>query len=1081
MSLAFPWALLALGALPALWILYRRRARPPQRDVPALLFFVEEAGPLLAAHRRRHDLALWLSLAAAALLSLAAAGPEVRVGSEGRRVRVVVAGGAPAGQTGYADRVERALAALRAGVGPDDRVEVLAWPGAGALPSPEGPRPSPAALAAAARAGAPGLAVVLSDVLPDPLPADVRWIAVGEAATVNVGIVAVDLSPGTAGRRLLATVLNHARSPAEVEVVVRDLSAAREAGRRRLRLGPDEGRAVLLDLDAAGPELEVRLVPVAGPVGDGLGADDVVRLSARPLTWAGGGSGDQATALGAAFTAAGATPGGAADADVEVLGPEQAPTPPAGPRVRWALRLGRLGEGTVGVHAPSGPDQVVPHALTCDLSTVGVDLVFADEPVGPPPPGTLLAREAGGRTWPVLVLEDDPPRTLRVVPDLTAGAPSPAASPLWPLIVENLLRAIGGSAGPSGVRAQGLLDPASTRLGRSVRPFDPQWLAAVPVDHGPRPVRLAAWLATMAVALLLALWLLVARLPGAGGYARGVPLPSARTGALLATIAMVLSGVACGRRGGDDDPAAKAEQVTRWLKEAPEKAHAVLATDARSLKRHAARWTPDLVVGLSSPDAGLRAKAADALGGLGASGVDAGAAVIAATRDADVGVRRSAVRALALLAPAAPGLVAALAAALNDDESDVRLEAVGALAVAAATDGEALPALVQALADPDEEVVDHAIGRLGLLGAPCVPCLIEALQSKKATFVRCAAITLARLGDKAAPAREALEDLLRRGSGPLRAAGAVALGRLGKEALPSLPRLRTALDDAEEDVAERASQALHRLAFLGPDALRQVLEGLRDPRPRVRAGTLQALVGVDGDRDAVLAAIRPAFADADRGVRFQAVQVVLAWRLDAEGALDELRGMLEDPDLDVRTEVVLTLGVIARRRPELIETLGALLQSPAAEVRATTAHVLESLGPRAKPQLARLLKALDDPSSDVRYFALLSLKSFGADSLPAREKLVEHLGDPHMPVRREAAATLGQHGPAGAPSVAALVAALADAHPDVREAAAGALGRLGPTAREAATALERLGQDAAQSREVRQAAQKAFEAVRRGS
>ncbi len=91
MSAAYPWALAALAALPAIWWWHRARQRPRDLEWPSLLLWKRLPAPdpaAIARHRRRADAALWLALGGvvalvvgAAKLSATTLGPApVRVG-----------------------------------------------------------------------------------------------------------------------------------------------------------------------------------------------------------------------------------------------------------------------------------------------------------------------------------------------------------------------------------------------------------------------------------------------------------------------------------------------------------------------------------------------------------------------------------------------------------------------------------------------------------------------------------------------------------------------------------------------------------------------------------------------------------------------------------------------------------------------------------------------------------------------------------------------------------------------------------------------------------------------------------------
>ena len=485
---------------------------------------------------------LALALGGMAALVLAAAGPSFGARRSERVVRVVVSSGAPAMQTGYAERVEAALARLRAALGPEDRLEVVHVPG----PEAHGPRPSPEALVAAARAGAPERSLVLSDVVVEE--PDVHSLAVGDAALGNLGIVAAawersagpaERSAGSAERteRVLVTLLNASPRPARAEVVLRGRAGPgpfAEQARRAVRLGADEVQAVLLERAGPATDLEV-VLDHETPGGDALPADDRVGLHGAGLRVL-----IDRTRLSAAHVAAvrralEAALGSAAlveeraDAEPVDLRVERWPVE-ASSRVAGAttvLALAALDPNDPGVAVGAGPEQVRPHPFVRDVTLAGMQLwrpqaVAAGirwwlQRASPSAAGAGDADQGAGMGGEGLIGEDAQGRVL-VAFDVTRGAPSPAQRPAWPIFVENLVRTILGSPsdlpGQAGVRREGLLDVGSTRLGRETRALDAGWLAAAPVREVGAPRALAPWLGGVGLLLLGALWWREARRRG---------------------------------------------------------------------------------------------------------------------------------------------------------------------------------------------------------------------------------------------------------------------------------------------------------------------------------------------------------------------------------------------------------------------------------------------------------------------------------------------------------------------------------------------------------------------------------------
>ena len=191
MSFAAPWALLGLASLPVLWWLHVRRKKPPLVDTSSLMFVLDEEEQTKLPRGRRFDWELFLTLATAALLTLAAAGPRWSRERPQRVVRVVVAGGALAWRTGYGERVDQTLDAMSDAIAAGDRLDVI-W-----VPRREemgAPRPSLDRLLGEARAGDATVRYVISDRLPQEAPMDIAWVALGGPGE-NAGIVSAPCVP----------------------------------------------------------------------------------------------------------------------------------------------------------------------------------------------------------------------------------------------------------------------------------------------------------------------------------------------------------------------------------------------------------------------------------------------------------------------------------------------------------------------------------------------------------------------------------------------------------------------------------------------------------------------------------------------------------------------------------------------------------------------------------------------------------------------------------------------------------------------------------------------------------------------
>jgi hypothetical protein len=489
-SLLAPWALAGLLALPAIWWLHRRLRRLREVEVPSLLFLEPEAATPEAPQRRRIDAELLLALAAAALIALAAAGPVVVAGPAGKTVRVVVLSGTAGEARGFSTRVGATIADLRRAFGPTDRFVLVREP-----PSPLGPRPSEEALLDAARAGTAAARIVLSDRHPTGRTDGVRWVALGDPAARNVGIVAASIAPTAPGDglELFANVANDSDGTATVEVALFD--ATRTA--QTIEIPPRGLVPVRFPLASSPDALEVQV-----PAGDDLGADDHVTFTRAPLGVRIDPSvpAAHASALRRGLTAVLGEGGFREDASE----PRLLVTTEADRTIGTALVLQPVPEDRAGSAAPPGADVVRADRLVEDLSTSGIDLVYARGAARPRADADLLlGRRAEEGVFAVVERRG---RVVRLAPDPLRGSPAPAETPFWPLFLENLVGEVAGEVGPAGYRRQGLLDLATSRLGRDRSDFDPGWIAAATPDLPPPDRPLRPWLLGAALGCLALLW-----------------------------------------------------------------------------------------------------------------------------------------------------------------------------------------------------------------------------------------------------------------------------------------------------------------------------------------------------------------------------------------------------------------------------------------------------------------------------------------------------------------------------------------------------------------------------------------------
>lgn len=522
-SFTSPWALVGLLALPLIWWLQKRLRRPPDVELPSLMFLLDEAEARALPRGRLIDAELLLALTAAALIAFAAAGPVLERRAPRTIVRVVLSGGAPAAQRGYRQRVEAMLASMRDAAGQGTRLDVRWVPGPDR--SEMTPRPSADALLAEALAGRASARYVLSDA---PAPAEtgtVTWMPIGRDDADNTGIVAASVTRDDDGPAVFLTLAHQGRAPAAGRVL---LASERGEVGATFALAPGAFRSVTLPLGTvAAPTLRVRLVGEDGTAwADDLRADDTLRLTAGPLPVHVAPELPEILrarlhhGLTAVLGSGGFVPSDAERAVLAFGGRGAASGGAALPLLRVEFQL--AGEGVPVRTAPRGATQVSGDPLVRDLEGAATDFVYApgasEIPTGE---RLLLARVADGQTWPVLTRRE---RVVRLGPDPLRGTPRPVDTPFWPLFLENVVVATGHAGIGEGYRAVGLLDPESTGLGTEATAFEAGRLAGLPatVPGSSRPLR--GLLILAALACLGLLWaaprLRRLRSPGANPHAR---------------------------------------------------------------------------------------------------------------------------------------------------------------------------------------------------------------------------------------------------------------------------------------------------------------------------------------------------------------------------------------------------------------------------------------------------------------------------------------------------------------------------------------------------------------------------------
>jgi len=473
LTLDAPLALLWLAAVPIAWWIRRMRSGAPVVRVASLLAFRGAADTQPSSSpRRAADVPFVLTLAAMALLALAAAGPGF--GAPGSATFYVVVDRSASMSARTCDAERRIDEALRSAVPGADVVRHDLAGAADGLPGSLAEH-----VARARREGFPGV-VVATDAAFSAI-AGVACVGPSRGAAANVSVAAAALDADA----VVLTVRNHGR----------------EAARVRVRSGGDERE---VDVAAGGvasarftspPRGAGAIYEIASPQDD-LAADDrveVVRRGGVPrVTFAGGA--DACPRLAAAVRAA--RPAAAGEGGIEVAYRGTAGDAPDVPRLVVAPPASAAG----AIRATASPSavrggEVVGHGDAASVlpasgtSLAATGTLTGGEPLWSSAAGVLLARAP---RLAVLAVDPEDPHS------------DWHRDPSFPVLVASVLETL--ADGPDRLEAVSAVPPAESDVVREPRPTSlPAELRAVvrPAADAPLVVRPAAWIAGVAALLLV--------------------------------------------------------------------------------------------------------------------------------------------------------------------------------------------------------------------------------------------------------------------------------------------------------------------------------------------------------------------------------------------------------------------------------------------------------------------------------------------------------------------------------------------------------------------------------------------------
>ncbi len=487
---------------------------------------------------------------------------------------------------------------------------------------------------------------------------------------------------------------------------------------------------------------------------------------------------------------------------------------------------------------------------------------------------------------------------------------------------------------------------------------------------------------------------------------------------------------------------------------------------------------PPLITTLQSDDAGARAAAARALGGMGATAHDAIPALIGNLNHREQPVRSEAADALGLIGREA---VPALGAALGNGDAAVRAGAALALAqigrdaqslaakVAETTAKETDPAaraalfaalpkvgveparavelLIAGVKDDNEQVRHGAINALYLLrsaNAQLIPALVALLRDPNPALSERAATVVGRLGSSASGAVPALLEAARKRT-PAPPGYLDALAQIGPAAVPEILR---AIEKENPEALTREHWSVKCLQSIGGEGLAPLAQALKNSSVSIRLVAARALGELGPVAVPVIGELQAAANDADPRVRATILGALVNTRTQTLAAASRVESSLKDESPVVRVAAAQLVPHLAENARPLAPALLATLGDSDPAVRAAVVEALSAVGPAAEPALDGLLKMLPTADAETRARVLTVFAGIGPQARAALPEVRNRLKDGDAPVRAAAVTALGkiENPPERLP---ALLAALDDPALPVRKAAARELALLGDKARDA--------------------------------
>jgi len=480
---------------------------------------------------------------------------------------------------------------------------------------------------------------------------------------------------------------------------------------------------------------------------------------------------------------------------------------------------------------------------------------------------------------------------------------------------------------------------------------------------------------------------------------------------------------------------------------------------------------PALIATLQNdPDAENRARAAEALGGLGEELGEKAQAAVPALRQAlatekDPSARKAALFGLNSSGPLAQAALPDIEKISKSDGDQTMPAAAGLVLYNIAEPWKAGTQPIPAIKPPNEQEIKLLVRRLNDSWAVYLPYRKrQEMQMETITY---------RLSDIGQPALPFLLEKLRKG-GSMSIFDSQEVARITcihlTWAIGFIHEDQEATLSALLDIIQTGKNAAGRLAAVSevswlepskkePQRIVPVLMAAvgKEDNPDIRKEAVTVLYHLGPQAAAAVPALIQALeTDPETEVRFWAGEALGSIGPKAKAALPALtKAVKRDPASMVRNGALEALARIkASTSGELDPLVLQSLRAKEANMRYCAAEALGFYGPLAKvavPELIRLVK--EDPEESVRHNAMIALGEIASAPELCVPVLIEAAKNPNLYYCEAPVEALAHFGPAAAPAVPRLIELIRDGFPSLQIDAMETIGAIGPPARVAVPIL----------------------------